>query len=124
MKCPYCDKEAIWTENKAIYGKNYGKSYMCWLCKDCDAYVGCHNNSRRPKGTIANAATRKWRVKAHACIDPSWKDGNYRRSHVYAKLHDFFGHDVHIGESDIEMCKSIINNFGKIIDNAKNELED
>ena len=50
MICPYCNKEAKWCENKVIYGKNYGKSYMCYYCKDCDAYVGCHNNTKFPNG--------------------------------------------------------------------------
>lgn len=116
MKCPYCDKEAQWVENKEIYGKNYGKSYMCWLCKDCNAYVGCHNNTKQSKGTIADKETRAWRIKAHGVIDPLWRDGDYKRGQVYAKLNKFFGHDVHIGESDVDMCKSIIDNFDRIFE--------
>ena len=106
--CPYCGKEAEWCENKAIYGKNYGKSYMCYFCKPCDAYVGCHQNTRKPLGTMANAELRDWRKKAHAVIDPLWKDGKMKRSQVYSMLYREFGREVHIGESDIETCKKII----------------
>ena len=74
MICPYCKKEARWCENKEIYGKNYGKSYMCYYCKPCDAYVGCHNNSTRPLGTMANQELRNWRMEAHKHIDSLWKD--------------------------------------------------
>jgi len=108
MICPFCNKEAIWTENKAIYGRNYGKSYMCYYCKECDAYVGCHENTTKPLGTMANAELREWRKKAHAHIDPLWKTGKMIRSQVYLKLKEALGKDIHIGESDIETCKNIL----------------
>ena len=109
MKCPYCKKEAIWCENKEIYGRNYGKSYMCYLCKDCDAYVGTHNNSKKPLGTMANTELRSFRVLAHSKIDPLWKNGDMSRKDVYKMLKDKFGKEIHIGESDIETCKLITN---------------
>jgi hypothetical protein len=105
--CPYCGKEAKWCENKEIYGKNYGKSYMCYYCKECNAYVGCHKNTRKPLGTMANAELREWRKKAHANIDPLWKSGSIKRKTVYKLLNKFFGKEIHIGGSDIEMCKRI-----------------
>ena len=108
MICPYCHKEAIWTENKAIYGKNYGRSYMCYYCKPCNAYVGCHNNSKAPLGTMANEETREWRKKAHATFDPVWKRGGGNRNRAYKSLKKHFGKEIHIGESDIQMCKEII----------------
>lgn len=112
MICPYCKKQAIWCENKAIYGKNYGKSYMCWLCKDCNAYVGCHNNTKKPLGTMTNAELREWRVEAHKAFDKLWKgEGHYakKRKKAYQLLKEKFGREIHIGESDIETCKEIIN---------------
>ena len=108
MKCPYCNKEAEWTANKVIYGKNYGKSYMCWYCKNCDAYVGCHENTKVPLGSMANKELRDWRKKAHAIIDPLWKSGKMKRKEVYAKLKEQFGFEVHVAKSDIDMCKRII----------------
>lgn len=116
MICPYCNNEAEWAENKAIYGRNFGNSYMCYYCKPCDAYVGCHNNSRKPLGTMANAETRNWRKLAHAEFDPLWKtkkkfdhyDIGVRRNKAYGLLKKIFGFDVHIGEADIELCKKII----------------
>ena len=111
MTCPYCKKEAKWCENKEIYGRNFGKSFMCHYCKDCDAYVGCHNNTRRPLGTMANKELREWRVKAHAVIDPLWKEGGIPRKEVYALLKEKLGRAIHIGESDIETCKEIIKSF-------------
>lgn len=108
VKCPYCKKEAIFCENKEIYGRNYGKSYMCYLCKECDAYVGTHNNTRKPLGTMANSELREWRKKAHEVFDPLWKTGKMKRSEAYMFLNNLIGKETHIGESDIETCKKII----------------
>lgn len=108
MKCPYCKNEAKWVENKAVYGKNYGKSYMMWLCEGCDAYVGCHQNTKKPLGTMANGELREWRKKAHKAFDPFWKKWGLKRQGAYQMLKTKFGKEMHIGETDIEQCKKII----------------
>lgn len=109
MICQYCHNQAEWVENKEVYGRNYGRSIMIWLCKPCDAYVGCHNNTRKPLGVLANRELREWRKKAHAKFDPLWKNGKMNRDKAYGVLRKEFGRDIHIGESDIETCKHIIN---------------
>lgn len=108
MDCPYCGKEAPWVSNELRYGRRFGKSYMCYWCKGCDAYVGCHHNTRIALGTMANAELRAWRMKAHAAIDPLWKTGRLSRNDVYQKLHKWFGHEVHVGSSDVAQCQAII----------------
>ena len=108
MKCPYCGNEARWCDNAEVYGKRFGRSYMCYWCKPCKAYVGCHNNSRTPLGTMANKELREWRQKAHAVVDPLWKSRDYKRRTVYLRLSEAFGKQVHIAESDIQQCKEII----------------
>ena len=119
--CPHCKNEAEWVENKAVYGRNYGKSYMIWLCRPCGAYVGCHQNTKRPKGSLATAETRLARKKAHAAFDPVWQSGRYghlTRKDAYNLLKDHFGEQVHIGESDVPRCEEIIkftNGLTKIV---------
>ena len=108
MKCPYCGNDAEWVENKEIYGKNYGKSYTMWLCRPCDARVGCHHNTRTPLGTMANKELREARMAAHAAIDPLWKSKKYKRHTVYKRLADAFGEPVHVGDSDETRCAEII----------------
>lgn len=114
MICPSCKKEAPWVENKARYGRNFGKSYMCYFCKDCDTYVGCHNNTRTPLGTMADKYTMKLRRNAHAVFDKLWKSGKMSRGEAYKKLSDIFGKEIHIGASDAEMCKKIISEADKL----------
>lgn len=108
IHCPYCGQPAEWVENREIYGRNYGRSYMAYLCRDCNAYVGCHRNTRKPLGTLANFEPRELRKRAHAHIDPVWKGGALSRKEVYARLSAHFGERVHIGQSDIERCLQIL----------------
>lgn len=109
MICPYCNKQAEWVENKEIYGRNYGESYMAYFCRLCNAYVGCHNNTRRPLGTMANSETREWRRRAHDVFDRIWKGRKKKfRDVTYKAISREFGFDVHIGNSDTDMCKKII----------------
>lgn len=112
--CPKCNEPAPWVENKEKYGRNYGKSYMCYFCKPCGTYVGCHNNTREPLGTLADKETQQWRIKTHAVLDPLWKKQGYKRGNVYYKLDDYFGESIHIGESNIERCKEIMRAVEKI----------
>lgn len=106
--CPYCGQPAEWVENKEIYGKNFGTSYMVYLCRPCKAYVGCHLNSKKPLGTLANKELREWRKRVHALIDPLWKEGRMSRGAMYETLSSNLGYPFHVGESDIKKCKDAI----------------
>lgn len=108
MICPYCNNEARWCDNAERYGRRYGKSYMCYWCQNCDAYVGCHNNTKKPLGTLANKELRQWRMKAHSAIDPLWKSKKMKRKTVYKRLRNIFGEEMHIGEASIQTCKDIV----------------
>lgn len=103
--CPYCGKEAVWCENKEIYGKNYGNSYMCYLCKNCNAYVGCHQNTERPLGTMANKELRELRIKCHRNFDKLWKSKYLKRWEAYKYLSELMEvTDAHIGNFTKEEC--------------------
>lgn len=108
MNCTICGKPAEWVENKEVYGRNYGTSYMIWLCRPCDAYVGCHKNTKEAKGTFADRPTRQARRAAHAIIDPLWQSKKYRRDTVYRRLSEAFGYTVHVGGATKEECRDII----------------
>jgi len=107
MNCPYCGNEATYGPNEGWYGKRYGKSYMAYWCKPCDAYVGTHNNTTKPLGTMANKELRQARMAAHANVDCYWKELGWERGEVYGKLSKHFGRTIHIGESDLETARKI-----------------
>jgi hypothetical protein len=110
MNCPYCNQPAKYGPNEYFYnGKRYGRSYMCYYCKPCGAYVGTHNNTTVPLGTMANQELRKWRKEAHNAFDRVWKNKRISRKEAYRWLSKTLGvKEIHIGESDIFTCKEII----------------
>ena len=63
---------------------------------------------------MADAKTRSWRTTAHSIVDPIWRSGIIKRGQLYGKMSHYFGFQIHIGESDIEMCKKIIQYIKKV----------
>lgn len=105
IKCPYCNKPAEWVENKEIYGTNIGDSYMIYLCRGCDAYVGCHQNTTNPLGTLANKDLRMLRQQVHNKIDAYWKSGKIKRDLLYELISEEFGNEFHVGWAREVHCR-------------------
>lgn len=120
--CPSCNKKAPWVENKTKYGRNYGVSYMCYYCKECDYYVGCHNNTRKPLGTMISGKHAKYRSMVHKKIDPLWQDGLIKRKHLYSRLSKILGYTYHTGESDLETCEKVLAIDDKVLTCSKEKF--
>ena len=114
--CPYCNKHTEFVDSSVIYGKSYG---MIYLCRDCDAYVGCHKGTNIALGSLANSELRMLRNQAHALFDPMWKAKMKRdrcskteaRKSGYKWLAQQMRIDrkiTHIGMFDEEQCKLVI----------------
>ena len=116
MICPYCNQEAKLVTGQIIYPHRKDLHHKkFWQCEPCDAYVGCHVNSRgiKPFGRLANAELRKWKMKAHDVFDLLWKKSGRTmdRSTAYTWLSnklDIKIEDTHIGMFDIDMCKKVV----------------
>ncbi|MEC5150900.1 zinc-finger-containing protein [Cryobacterium sp. GrIS_2_6] len=121
--CPNDGKPAPWVENKEKYGRNYGKSYMCYYCKEHDTYVGCHNNTRQPLGSMADEPLRKARMAVHAKIDPLWRVQGHSRKDVYRFISKELGYQYHTGESDINTCNIILKMMFKLTNQQKGKQE-
>lgn len=109
--CPYCGKRAEFVDSAEVYhGRSYG---MIYLCRPCDAYVGCHGRGDTPKGRLANAELRRWKIAAHNAFDPLWRFGPFRgqRNSAYAWLAEQMGlpkEKTHIGMFDVAQCQQVI----------------
>ena len=103
MICPNCKKEALWCENKEIYGRNYGNSYMMWLCKPCDMYVGCHQNTKRSLGIMADKETRELKKEVKRMYLSKYE--KYGKKWMYRKLSEdlnITAQEAHFGMFDKE----------------------
>ena len=121
--CPYCRKPAKFMESSALiyHGRNYGPVYACM---PCGAWVGCHPNTTRPLGRLANAELREMKMKTHAAFDPIWTarferkhaiDPRYKKAMArggrYKKLAELLEiprEQCHIGMFDVDLCRRTI----------------
>lgn len=109
--CPYCGKEAEFVGGDVIYPHRpdlHEKKF--WRCSTgCDAYVGCHQHTAAPFGTLANAELRRARNTAHRTFDQIWRDHRaMKRKEAYAWLAEQLGisvEDCHIGAFDEDQCR-------------------
>ena len=123
LLCPYCENRAKLVTGKEIYPRRpdlYNKKF--WQCKECDAYVGCHPNTDKPLGRLANAELRQVKMKAHAIFDPIWKKGDMKRTEAYkwlAAMLNIKYSECHIGMFNVKTCKDVIYYSNQFITDMK-----
>lgn len=107
--CPYCGKKTELIDSSEIYhGTAYGWMY---ICRPCDAYVGCYNGTTRSLGRLANSELRALKKEAHDAFDKIWRNGMMCRTDAYSWLSEQIGTPLevtHIGMFDVENCKKVI----------------
>lgn len=127
--CPYCQRPSELVDGSIIY-PNHGDKFAAknfFRCLPCGAWVGCHQGTFNPMGTLANAELRGVRNAAHRVFDPLW-ERKMRRDrcskkvareaayHWLAKELSVDRADCHIGLMDIATCDRVIDicsNIGK-----------
>lgn len=77
--CPYCGRPTVLDKN------DFGRIY---ICRPCDAYVGCHHsrkNGDRPLalGRVAKLDLRQKRMEAHKWFDTIWQMNYMDRKSAY-----------------------------------------
>lgn len=122
LRCPYCGRPAILKDASYVYGPNSrgGKVYVCSHYPACDAYVGVHQGTALPKGSLANNTLRKKRIQAHRIFDQIWKQGILNCQEAYRWLADKFCLEIrqaHIGNFSDYMCDQLIKESSKVLQN-------
>lgn len=107
--CPYCNGPSeFFPTSEAIYGSNYGPVYVC---KKCEAYVGCHKGTTVALGRLADITLRALKMKCHSIFDQTWQSQLMTRDEAYAWLAgllDLPSEYTHIGMFGPDTCKRII----------------
>ncbi len=110
--CPYCNKRSKKVNGDSIYLYRPDLRQMIFYdCRPCDAYVGCHKNSDKPLGRLANRELRKAKSEAHLVFDPLWKEGHMNRTDAYKWLANGLSihrDTCHIGMFDLEQCAKVV----------------
>lgn len=110
--CPYCANVSELVSGNVVYPHRkdlHAKPF--WRCEPCGAYVGCHPNTERPLGRLADAQLRKAKMRAHAAFDPIWKLRKMNRSSAYHWLSKQLGipqSETHIGMMDAPTCERVV----------------
>lgn len=119
--CPYCGNPTKLVDDSKIYGQSYGSK--CYVCEPCGAWVGCHKNSDKALGRVANKELRRLKHQAHEAFDPIWKEGHLSRQKAYQILSESFGlpiEQTHIGMFDEQLCKKVIEYSNVILNQIQN----
>ena len=112
--CPYCRARSILVNSTIIYGKDYGMIYLCSNYPECDSFVGVHEGTDKPKGTLANTELRNLRKECHQKFDKLWQDGDHclDRKEAYEWLSKMMNmKEAHIGEFGLEDCHKLLKIF-------------
>lgn len=111
-ECPYCKGSASLVDGAAVYPHRPDLAAKpFWACLPCGAWVGCHPGGTKPLGRLADAATRKAKMAAHAAFDPLWRSGRMTRREAYRWLAGQLGisfERCHIGHFSAEECAAVV----------------
>lgn len=116
VTCPYCSADAEFVDSAEVYRKSYG---MMFLCRPCNAYVGCQGSSDKPIGRLANKQLRYWKVKAQEAFGNIWqarlKVESVSTKKAVAGAYDWLAEqlnikrsDCNIGMFDVETCIKVV----------------
>lgn len=122
--CPYCGHTAVLKPATLVYGEKTRVKflYVCSQYPQCDAYVGVHEKTMEPLGTLADGALRHKRIRAHRLFDQIWQSGIMDLSGAYLWLRSGFGLNYkqgHIGEFSDYYCEQLIHRSEELLHNNK-----
>ncbi|NHB94484.1 zinc-finger-containing protein [Photorhabdus cinerea] len=106
-ECRYCKGDVTIASHKEVFGRNYSKWPWLYICTECRAYVGMHQFTCIPLGTLANKATRNARMNGHYHFEEMREKCNLGRTDAYKFLARKLGinfSECHFGWFDIDTC--------------------
>lgn len=98
--CHYCGGDVKCDHHNDVYGQEYGDWPWMYRCQNtaCGAYVGLHQFTNIPLGTLANKALRDARHTAKNLFNPIWQGFKYveRRRIARTKAYEWLAGQLNI----------------------------
>lgn len=119
--CPYCKESTELANSSEIYGREFGP---IWICRKCNAYVGCHPGTTEALGRVTNSQLRKAKRQAHFYFDQIWKKKYFTRGDAYSWLSkqlELPKEYTHIGMFKIETCNKVAQVSYEFLNKMKHE---
>lgn len=114
IHCPNCGAKATLHPASFVYGSSRSMDkylYVCDRYPACNSYVAAHRATLRPMGSLADAALRNKRIRAHRAFDQLWRSGLMTKKEAYQWMQAEFGlHEdqAHIAQFGTYMCDRLI----------------
>lgn len=113
--CRYCGGKIELADAREIYGDAVERLALenekIYLCRTCNARVGCHRSTVRPLGNVANEVLRLKRRETHEIFDAFWRRKRLTRTRAYQWLAGELGlpeKKTHIGSFEMDDCQRVI----------------
>lgn len=125
IRCPYCGAHAVLRSSKAVYqgkAKPGRHLFVCARYPLCDSYVGAHEGTLLPMGTLANGDLRNKRIQAHRAFNRLWESGTMKKWQAYRWMQAKFGlcsQQAHIAMFSEYMCDQLITECDKAASHMK-----
>jgi hypothetical protein len=108
--CHYCRARVEIVNNAEIYNREFGEWPWAYKCtgRGCRAYVGMHQFTNIPLGSLADSATRRARAGVKEVFNALWRSGRMTREQAYKWLAGELGmkpSETHIGWMDVQTCQ-------------------
>ena len=106
-----CVVEARKTDGSEIYPHRKDLKELIFYKCTCNSTIGCHKDTDKPMGTLANDKLKKARIVAHKEFDDLFKNGYMSRKKAYEWLSDKLNiskDNCHIGMFNIEECNLVV----------------
>lgn len=125
IRCPYCGAHAVMRSSKAVYQSKAKPGRHLFVCARyplCDSYVGAHEGTLLPMGTLANGDLRNKRIQAHRAFNRLWESGTMKKWQAYRWMQAKFGlcsQQAHIAMFSEYMCDQLITECDKAASHMK-----
>ena len=100
-----CGNRANYIDSKEIFKRPRG---MIYYCSKCGAYVGVHEGTNIPMGTLVDKETKKKRIAAHEALKRRFGNDTHAAYKWMRKVMKLSAEEAHIGKFNKQQCEMLL----------------